>query len=448
MQETVAAAHRRLALSALLTAEAMNLVDATIVQVAAPAMHADLGGRASDIQWFSAAYTLPFAVLLITGGRLGDIWGRKRVFTAGVTGFALASVACSLAWSAGVLITFRAVQGAAAALIIPQVIGLIRALFAGPELSRALGTIGPVMGLSAVLGPVLGGVLTHADLFGSSWRSVFLVNVPLSVLVLTIAPKLAEDRAPRRPGLDPAGTLLAAIGIGLIIYPLVESIHLTAWGWLSVAAGAVVCVVFAVHQRVSAARGRTSLVEVSLFTRRVFPAALLTSTLFFCVTTGVSLVVVLQRQLGEGGDALAAGLTLLPWSIGLAVSSWIAGAHLVPRYGIRVMFAGLVAVLAGLLGAVEGPVPRLVALLVVGSGVGLFTSSFFTAALNVVRPQEVGSAAGLLNAVQQLGGTLGVALLGSVYLGSGAGAAFWTAATLVVACFATGALIPGTSLPR
>lgn len=449
----VAATHRWrwLALSALLTAEAMNLLDATIVQVAAPTMHADLGGDTSDIQWFATAYTLPFAVLLITGGRLGDMFGRRRVFRAGVLGFALASVACSLAWSADLLIGFRAVQGAAAALVIPQVIGLIRAMFQGPEMSKALGSIGPVMGLSAVLGPVLGGVLTYADLFGSSWRSVFLVNVPLSVLVLAIVPKMAENKAPRRPGLDPVGTLLAIAGVGLVIYPLVESasINLTAGGWLSIAAGVAVCVLFGVHQRVSAARGRTPLVEVSLFGRRVFPAALLTSTLFFCVTTGLTLVVVLERQLGEGGDALSAGLTLLPWSIGVAISSWVAGAHLVPKFGIKVMYAGLVVVLAGLLGAIAayqsgGFVFLLAALLVIGLGVGLFSPAFFTAALHVVSSQEIGSAAGLINAVQQLGGTLGVAVLGSVYLGAasgGAGAAFWTATALIVVSLATAALM-------
>lgn len=166
-------------LTALLVAEAMNLLDTTIVQVAGPTIHTDLGGPVSVIPWISTAYTLPFAVLLITGGRLADIAGRRRVFRIGVTGFMLASLACALAPSAGLLITFRVVQGAAAAVIIPQTIGLIKTMFRGSEMSRALGTIGPVMGLAAVCGPVLGGVLTHADLFGSSWRAVFLVNVPL-----------------------------------------------------------------------------------------------------------------------------------------------------------------------------------------------------------------------------------------------------------------------------
>lgn len=142
------------ALTALLVAEAMNLLDSTIVQVAGPAVHEALGGAVSDIQWFSTAYTLPFAVLLITGGRLGDVFGRRRVFRIGVTGFMLSSLACALSPSAGLLIGFRAVQGAAAAMIIPQTIGLIKTMFTGSEIAKALGSIGPVMGLSAVCGPV------------------------------------------------------------------------------------------------------------------------------------------------------------------------------------------------------------------------------------------------------------------------------------------------------
>ena len=447
------------ALAALLLGEAMNLLDATIVQVAAPAIHADLGGPVSGIQWFTTAYTLPFAVLLITGGRLGDIAGRKRLFVIGVAGFMLASVACAVAPSVGLLIAFRALQGGAAAVIIPQTIGLIKAMFTGPEMARALGSIGPVMGLAAVCGPVLGGVLTHADLFGSSWRAAFLVNVPLSLVVLALTPRLLESRAPQRPTLDLAGTLLAMAGIGLVVHPLIgaDLAALSGWSWAAVAAGLCLTAVFAVHQRRVAGAGRSPLVEPSLFAHRGFPAALVTSTSFFAVTNGLMTVVVLQLQLGAGVGVLKAGLTLAPWSVGLAVASWIAGAHLVKRYGQRVMSFGLAVLSAGALSAVavyraaeadpgSYPTPLLFALGAVGVGVGLFTPAFFTLALKPLRPQEIGSAAGLLNAVQQLGATLGVAVLGSVYLGSAhsgdaaAGlravqSAVWGAVGLVVVSF-------------
>lgn len=447
---------RWIALAALLTAEAMNLLDSTIVQVAGPTIHAELGGAVSDIQWFSTAYTLPFAVLLITGGRLGDIAGRRRVFLIGVAAFMVASIACALAPSVGLLILCRAIQGAAAAVIIPQTIGLIKAMFQGPQMSRAMGSIGPVMGLAAVCGPVLGGVLTHADLFGSSWRSVFLVNVPLSLAVLAIGPALVEDRAPRPPRLDVVGTVLAMVGVALIVYPLVGT-QVSAPGWASVAAGLAVLVGFAFHQR----RKTDALVEASLFARRLFPAALATSTLFFGVTTGLSLVIVLELQLGLGADVLTAGLSLVPWSVGMAIASWISGAYLFPRYGKRVMIAGLSVLLLGILAAIGAyatasptayPTPLLAALGIIGIGVGLFTPAFFTSALHVVRPQEVGSAAGLINAVQQLGATLGVAVLGSVYVANAPAlhavqVAFWVAAALLVVTAGTAALMLTESSP-
>jgi len=452
---TTGSRRRWVALTALLVAEAVNLLDATIVQVAAPKIHAELGGPVSVVQWVTTAYTLAFALLLITGGRLGDIAGRRRIFRIGVAAFMLASLACALAPSVITLIAFRVVQGAAAALIIPQTIGLIKTMFHGDELSRALGSIGPVMGLAAVCGPVLGGVLTHADLFGSSWRSAFLVNVPLSVAVLALSPLLPENRAPRRPGLDPVGTLLAVLGTGLVVYPLVRDDDPAILPMLAmIGAGLLVLVAFGLQQRRSARRGRLPLVETSLFSTRRFPAALVTSTVFFAVTTGLTLVVVLQLQLGLGVDVLPAGLALVPWSAGSAAASWIAGAWLVRRFGQRVMFTGLVVLFLGILAtgigylhdrasstvAFGSPGALLLPLALIGIGHGLFTPAFFTAALRSVQPQEVGSAAGLLNAVQQLGATLGVAVLGSIYLhlagGPGTAGRSFAAATTVcwVAC--------------
>lgn len=415
---------RWIALAALLAAEAMNLLDATIVQVAAPVIHADLGGADTTIPWFSASYTLAFALGLLTGGRLGDIHGRRRVFCAGVVAFAAASLACALAPTAVVLIILRVVQGAAAAAIIPQTFGLIRAMFTGPELSKALGMIGPVMGLSAVAGPALGGVLTHADLLGASWRAVFLVNLPLAAAVVAATPRLREDRAPVRPRLDPAGTALAMLGTALLVCPLATG-HPGPAAWATAAAGACVLTVFVAQQRRTARRGKAPLIEPALLRGRSFPAALVTSTLFFAVTNGVMITVVLHLELGLHDGPLATGLTLLPWSLGLAVASWFAGSHFVPRYGSRVMHAGT-ATLAGGLAAVAlayratapdaYPTVLPFALALAGLGTGLFTAPFFTAALGAVGPQETGSAAGLLNAVQQLGGTLGIALIGGLYL--------------------------------
>jgi hypothetical protein len=234
------------------------------------------------------------------------------------------------------------------------------------------------------------------------------------------------------------GTALVVLGMGLVVYPLIEGSR-SAWTWVMPAAGLAVLLVFGRRQRVA----RTPLVERSLFTGLAFPAALAGSLLFFAVLNGLMVVVELELQLGRHADALVGGLTLLPWSCGMGIASVVAGRVLVPRFGGRVLFAGLTVLLAGVLGTIAGW-PLLVALAVSGLGLGLFTTPFFTVALRPVRPHETGSAAGLLNAVQQLGGTLGVASLGTVFLRSlpvtGAQAAAqradWVAVALLIATFA------------
>ncbi|WP_328325151.1 MFS transporter [Kribbella sp. NBC_00382] len=432
------------ALAVLLVAEAMNLLDATIVQVAAPLIHTELGGRESDIQWFSAAYTLPFAGLLITGGRLGDIVGRKRLFRIGMIGFLLGSLTCALAPGVGVLIAARAVQGAAAALVIPQTIGLIRAMFDQAELPKALGSIGPVMGLAGISGPLLGGLLTHADLFGSSWRAVFAVNLPLGLAVLLATPLLLEDRSPLRLRPDLAGSALLVIATVLIVYPLIQSRL-----WILLPVGLLVAAAWLLQQRRRNHTGRTPLIEFSLFENRGFAAALLTSTLFFAVLTGATLVIVLYLQVGLHQGVLHASLILLPWSTASGLASWLAGSRLIPRYGTtRIMFTGLAIFATGLLLIIAG-LQLSVALGIAGLGAGLFTTPFFTAALHRVRPTETGSAAGLLNAVQQLGGTIGVALLGTIFFHhlspahpkAAAESAFWIALILVAAAATSAAFM-------
>ncbi|MET9628982.1 MFS transporter [Lentzea sp. NPDC006480] len=361
---------RWLALSALLLAEAMNLFDSTVMPIAAPAVRASLSMSDTALQWLTNGYTLPFGLLLIAGARLGDVLGRRRVFVIGMVVFVLCSVLCAWAPHVAVLLTARAVQGASAALIIPQTFGLIRAMFAGDEMAKALGTIGPVMALSALCGPVVGGLLTEA--FG--WQSVFLVNVPLGLAVLAVAPLIREDRAAGRPQLG-----------GLL-------------------------------------RGK------------VFPASLAGSLLFFAVMNGLVFVLVLFLQLREGRTPAGAALTLLPWSAGLAIGSWVTGSVLVPRFGPRVMRAGLVLVLVGLAGIAVSFTAA--PLLVTGIGLGMFTVPFFGNALTVAAPDETGWASGLLNAVQQLGATVGVALLSAVFFRFGTSAAVVTSMALIIAVLA------------
>jgi predicted MFS family arabinose efflux permease len=298
--------------------------------------------------------------------------------------------------------------------------------------------------------------VTQADPAELSWRAAFLINVPLAVAVLAVGSALVEDVAEHRPRFDLAGTLLVVVGAALVTYPLIEGQvwGWPGWTWLLVAAGLAVLAAFALVQRAAARRGAATLIETSLFARRGFPAALATSTLFFAVMNGLMLVIVLHLQIGLGRDVLSAGLTLLPWSAGSAVASLAAGTVLVPRFGDRVMFAGLAVLAAGLAAAVAayaftpvGSGALLAALAVSGVGLGLFTVPFFTVALSQVSAQETGSAAGLLNAVQQLGATLGVAVLGAVFLhdldrSGPAGAVehtFWVALALTGLAAATAA---------
>ena len=418
---------RWLALTALLVAEAMNLLDGTIVPVAGPAIRAEFGATGGELQWLTAGYTLPFALLLITGGRLGDILGRKRMFVTGIGVFLACSLACALAPGLPLLLAARVLQGAGAALVIPQTFGLIAAMFAGAERAKALGTIGPVMALAALCGPVVGGVLTDADIAGLGWRPVFLINVPLGLLVLGLTPLVLEDRSPARPRLDLAGTLLASLAIGLLVYPLVSA---TGWTWALLALGGMTLVVFARHQR----GRRDPLVEPGLFRGRVFPASLLGSLLFFAVMNGLLFALVMFLQLTRGESAAGAAITLLPWSIGLAAGSVTAGSVLVPRFGARVMRAGLVLVLLGLGGIVVSV--SVAPLLLTGAGLGLFTVPFFGNALSGVARHETGSASGLLNAVQQLGATIGVALIGTVFFHAGTRQAVLIAIVLIATVLA------------
>ncbi|MGI5129033.1 MFS transporter [Pseudonocardia sp. CA-107938] len=437
MTDTTVLPHRGrwAGLVALLLAESMNVLDTTVVQVAAPTVRAELGASDATLPWLTAAYTLPFAVLLVSGGRLGDAWGRRRLFVGGVVGFALASAACACAPSVALLLAARAVQGVAAAAIVPQTFGLIRAMFDGRELPRALGWIGPVMGLTAVFGPPLGGLLTAADVAGLSWRAVFLVNLPLAAVVLALTRRLREDRAGTRPGFDLPGTLVAVLALGLLTYPLIDGTATTR-PMLLVGAAALGGLVLV--QRAAARAGRPTLVEVALFRRLAFPCALLTSTTFFAAVNGTVFVVVLHLQLHAGADAGTAGLALLPWSVGSAVASLVSGRVLVARFGPRTMLAGLAVLVAGLATASGLSV---VALALGGIGMGLFTVPFFTAALGQVAPQETGSAAGLLNAVQQFGTTFGVALLGGLYLADGSLGRALVAALVLTAAAAGTALV-------
>ncbi|MFB7474530.1 MFS transporter [Kitasatospora sp. NPDC056184] len=458
-------------LAVILVAEVMDLLDTTIVGVAAPAVRQDLGGSDAQIQWITASYTLAFAVLLITGGRLGDLFGRKRLFVLGAAGFTLASVLCAAAPGAGTLIAARTVQGLFAALLIPQGLGLIKAMFPPKELGTAFGLFGPVLGLSSVLGPTLGGYLTDADVFGLGWRAVFLINLPLGLLAVLAAVRiLPAERTGRTAGagrLDPVGVLVLSLAVLLLVYPLVQGRELDwpLWTFLAMAASVPVLWLFTVHQRGVLRRGGTPLIEPSLFAKRPFVSALATGLVFFAALSGLLLVFTLYLQLGLGWTPLHSGLSMIPLSVGVVVGAVLSGGLLAPRHGRRVLHGGMAVAAAGALGlwvtvehgAADLTSRQLVpALAVTGLGLGLIMAPFFDIALAGVEESETGSASGVLNAQQQLGGSMGVALLGTAFFGwaptegfrHAAGWTYGLVAALLTAAFLTAFLLPRHARPE
>ncbi len=420
--------HRWLILAAVLTVEIMDLVDAVIVAVAAPSIRADLGGDTTVIQWIAAGYTLAFAVGLITGGRLGDLYGRRRMFLLGLVGFIATSALCGLATNPEMLVAARVLQGLFGAVLIPQGFGLIKSVFPDDEIGGAFAAFGPAMGLSAVGGPILAGALVEGDLAGLGWRTVFLVNVPIGLACLVLALRvLPESRAADGPRPDPVGALLVSLGLLLLVFPLVEGRELgwPAWTFVLIAASVPVLAVFARHQVRRRAAGRSPLVEPALFRSRAFTGGLVVGLAFFGAMTALVFALGLYLQLALGFSPLEAGLAQAPWAAGMVVGAIASGAWL-GRYGRPVLQAGALVMAAGVLGvlvavqltggAVTGwtLAPGLV---VCGVGTGLLTTPLFDIVLAGVALPMVGSASGVLNANQQLGGTVGVAVLGTVFFG-------------------------------
>ncbi|MBA3339674.1 MAG: DHA2 family efflux MFS transporter permease subunit [Geodermatophilaceae bacterium] len=410
-------------LAVVLVAEVMDLLDGTIVNIAAPSIQADLGGSNSVLQWTIAGYTLAFAVMLITGGRLGDIVGRKRMFVIGAAGFTLSSVACGLAPSVDLLLVARVAQGLFGAALIPQGLGMIKAVFPSKELPMAFGLFGPVIGLSAVAGPILGGFLIDADLFGSGWRSVFLINIPFGIAAIVGAVALMpESRSPKAARLDPFGVVLISAAAFGLIYPLVQGRELDwpAWCFAMMAAAVVLFGAFVLYER----RSDSPLIEASLLRNRAYTSGLFVIAAFFAALIGFMLIFSVFIQIGLGYSPMDAGLTLAPMSLGMAIGAGLSGALLAPRFGRRILHVALMVIVVGIAGVWltleigDGQFSGwdfAPAMFVIGIGSGLAVAPLFDIILAGVQQQEVGSASGVLTAVQQLGTSIGVAVVGTLF---------------------------------
>lgn len=418
----------RFALPVLLAGTVLIIVDFFIVNVALPSVQAGLHASTAALEWVVAGYGLTLAVFLVAAGRLGDRFGRRRVFSAGLAVFTLASALCGLAPDPDVLVAARLLQGLGAAMISPTVLGLIGALYTGTARARAIGTYATVMGVAAACGQLLGGVLLRLDPGGLGWRTVFLVNVPIGVLALAAAPRcIPESRAERPVRVDVPGLLLLTAGLTALVLPLVDgrSAGWPDWAFASLAAAPVLLAVFAHRQRAQARRGQVPLIDPALLRVRTFSAGLAVQLGFWAGQASYFLVLALYLQLGRGLSPLVSGLvfTILAGSYFLA--SAVAGA-LVGRYGGRTVVtvgAGLLA--AGHLVALlttfggHGPVAVLApALVLAGTGMGLCLGPITATVLASADAEQAGALSGALATVQQVGNALGVALIGLVFFGA------------------------------
>ena len=424
---------RWIALASLLTGLFMILLDLSIVTVAIPAIRGNLGADNADIQFVVAGYGLAYAVMLITGGRLGDLYGRKRLFMVGMGGFVVASALCGLAQSAVMLDLSRVAQGFMAALMYPQVYSVIQVAFPPRERGRVFGLVGAVIGIATITGPLVGGLIIRGDLTGDAWRWIFLVNVPIGICSLAVASRVvSESRAPGATRLDLTGVALATAGLGLLVYPLVQgqSSGWPTWTFACMALSPVVLAIFVGYER-SLPPGRFPLVQLSLFKIPSFRLGVVISAAFLAGVPSFFFVFVLLLQTGLGYSALHAGLTTVPWTAGVAVASTLS-AKIASRIGKWTIVIGSALLVAGTLGIIYTLHLRGVKLtsfdlipsfLIAGVGLGAVIAPLLNVILGGVPPRDAGSSSGVLTTFQQLGGAIGVAIVGVVFFSLISGAA-------------------------
>ncbi|MEU1460158.1 MFS transporter [Streptomyces sp. NPDC005727] len=420
---------RWFALAIVMTAAFMDLVDVTIVNIAIPSIQEDAGASLGQIQWITAGYALAFAAGLITGGRLGDIHGRRRLFLLGIGGFTLASALCGFAAGPEMLVASRILQGGMAALMVPQVLSIVHATFPAHERGKVFGLFGAIVGLGAVSGPLLGALLTEWNLFGLQWRPIFLINLPVGVVALFLGRRfITESRAPKALKLDLVGVSLVTLGLLMLLYPLTRGRELgwPLWGYVCMAGALGVFAALVAHERRKAARDGSPLIELSLFRVKSFAAGIAVQTVFGVALGIFFLVWTLYMQRGLGWSPLRAGLTGVPFSLAVSTAAGMSVQKLVPRFGRKVLRAGALVMAAGVLlyiweshrfGLSIASWQMALPLVVMGAGMGLIVAPLTDAVLSEVPREHAGSASGLINTVQQMGNALGLGLVSVVFFG-------------------------------
>ena len=417
---------RWIAMIILLVAQFMNLIDVTIVNVALPSLQTAFGATSSQIEWVVAGYILFFALLLLPSGRLGDIVGRRRMFILGVAVFTLGSALCGLAPTIETLVAARVFQAVGAAMMTPQTLAIIPVIFAPSERGAAFALTGLTAGLAAVAGPVLGGWLIGADIAGLGWRPIFLVNIPVGIIAI-IAALIYLPRVKGAPGqgLDLVGTALAGAVLLAVIFPLIEGrqVGWPAWCFVMMASAIPLTVLFALWLRHQAATGGVQIIPAALFGNRAFAIGTVLSASLFSGIPGFFLVLAVYLQSGYGLTPLQSGMTTVPFSLGVLVASIVSaklGARMLrPRITTGALMLAVAMIWVRF--AVQDTGDDLVrlafapALLLGGIGLGIAISPLFQTILAGVAGRDTGAASGGLQAFQQMGAALGVAVMGEVF---------------------------------
>ena len=398
----------------------MTFLDFFIVNVALPAVQTDLHADAAAVSLVVAGYGLTFAAGMITGGRLGDLYGRRRMFAIGLILFTLTSAACGLAPDASALVIARVLQGAAGAIVTPQVLAILGTVYAGSRRATAFAAYGFAMGIAGVLGQLFGGILIDADVFGLGWRAIFLINVPVGIATLAFAGAIPESRG-QRVRLDLRGVVLVVAAVAALVLPLVEGREhgWPVWTWVSFALVPVLAAATMAHLRTGLRHGRPMLVDLALFRAPGFALGSLTAMTFALVPPAFFFVLALYLQQGRGFSAVFSGTVFASVGAGYFLALIVA-APLAARLGKQVLAAGSVAVavgcavLADAAGAASS-LDLLPGLALVGFGIGLVLVPVSSVALQHVPAAEAGSAAGVFATAQQVGGATGVAVIGVIF---------------------------------
>jgi EmrB/QacA subfamily drug resistance transporter len=413
-------------LTVMLTGTFMAIMDVFIVNVAIPSIRHDLGATFAQIEFVVAGYSLTYALALITCGRLGDIFGRRKIFMIGLTAFILTSALCGAAPTAAFLVYARLAQGLAAAILFPQVFSLMRVEFVDPRARAvAFSTMGVVIGLAVVVGQVLGGFLVDADIAGLAWRPVFLINVPMGLIALALAPRfLTESTADEGRRIDYMGIVLSSIALGLLLFPLIQGRELgwPAWSVIMLLLAVPAMGVFGWDQRRKTQAGGSPLLDTRLFADRAFVVGTLAVLFFYSTLNSTWLTLTLLLQVGLGLSPLQAGMILAINAVAFMVTSVITG-RLPTAWSRTLLIAGAVITAGSILFAAAvawhaAPLTGhalIPALILRGAGQGLLMTPLLNAILSRIEPSRSGAASGLVSTMQQVGGSLGVAVMSIIF---------------------------------